>query len=173
MVRKFSLLLVFLTVIVSITYGQMKRRHIPGRNAVSVVPGYSPDGVEVDINYLFFKPQNYTLALGITPKIGTIGQTDYTSVGIVGEVYKELFNIQRSVFVSLFVNTTAGIDYYENNALSKEDKGLSFSLGCGPEIEWFINNNYSIVTQFQQNFHLVSDFADYTYSLNLGLRYAF
>ena len=148
-----------------------KIRHIPGERAIAPMVRWSPDGIGVECLVTDYKRKGFSYSYAVSPFFGKVGQTRFEQVKLGIRAQQILWDYRKNWFLSAFCTAYGGFENYHNKMLDKEGRNLFFSLGAGTELEYWINNKISVVSVFQQDYNLGSKIGDYTYSLNLGVRF--
>lgn len=174
--RKLTCFLLLLLTLISTARATdyvLKQRHIPGKQAYTFLPGMSPNGKSFELSYSRFCPRGFMYSFLFTPSIGDVKQTSYTRYFVGFRPQFTLLNYRHNFFLSSFCTAYSGFEFLKNYNLGKKDRGPLLNLGVGLEAEYCVDDAFSIVSHFEQNYHLVSKMGEYTYNLRIGVRYAF
>lgn len=168
-------LLLFLSLLSTVraTNYAFKRRHTPGEQAYSALWGYSPDGGSFELSYSRFRPRAFMYSLLFSPSFGKVQQTSYSRFMAGIRPQYTFWNYHRQFFVSAFFSGYTGIEFLNNKPLSVSERKILFTVGIGAELEYYINNSFSLAAQFEQDYNFLSLLGNYTYSTRFGIRYSF
>lgn len=150
-----------------------RMRHVPGNSSCNFLPGYNPDGYSVELSYNRFKQRDFMYSFILNGGSGSVEQTDYNQLRLGFRPQYILIDLNRTLFLNVFVTAYAGLEFCENKTMSKSDRGPFFTVGMGPELEFYVSNSISIVSLFEQRYNILSKLGGYTYSAKLGVRYIF
>jgi len=167
-------IIIFLIITICAASSIAQIRHVPGVKSVDVVYGVSGHGTVMGAYFVSYWRPNLYMKTGAFLENGNESGISYQSIGADFKVARTLlkkspvFYLNGTAGVMLSVDkTTAGDEFF------KIDQAFKYGPLAGIEMELFITDAIVLVTSFDQRFLIGTEFGNFRWFANAGLRFNF
>ena len=158
----------------------LKLRHIAGIKGIDLMGGVGANCWNAELSYYKFISDVWIFRLGGNFEKTTFPSTNLTDFTVKPSINYTLFKLNDNLYVNGELGLFLGVE--KNTAYSPADDltysypaASNFIYGAfiGGNVEIYINTNTALIGSFQQHYIGGSDFGNWKYQLNGGLRFIF
>ena len=147
-------------------------KKLSGTVSGSVAFGATMHGYQAGLEFLSFKPV-YHQKIGMIFEKGIISLTDYSILQAFYGRERGIYQKNNNFYISGSLKTIMGIEMLTNNILNQKKNKVSFGLGAGIVMEYFISKKLSLIASAEQYYRYNSVIGDFYPVFSASIRYSF